>query len=163
MDHTGVATAQRGIHFPGPSCSDAWALPKRIVPDESCVSCTSQVQATKASRCTVSSQSQVGHVFHMISRSKPAPNCSVSWVCHACTVLGGPCISSGWLLSICDTPGRYDPSRIPGLVKRQPSHSLVADAVSVASLEQILAFCLWLSCTCLSASREAGFLSFGIC
>ena len=100
---------------------------------------------------------------HMISRSKPAPNCSASWVCHACTVLGGPCISSGWLLSICDTPGRYDPSRIPGLVKRQPSHSLVADAVSVASLEQILAFCLWLSCTCLSASREAGFLSFGIC
>ena len=54
-------------------------------------------------------------------------NCTVpDWLCvywswlfsllvrHKSTVSGVPCVSSGELISGCDPPGRYQPSRIPG-------------------------------------------------
>ena len=85
--------------------------------------------------------------WHALPRSKPLrlPGSlwghSPRWACSTLLrILGLPCTySPGWamhllqsLLSICDTPGRYEPPRIPGLVTRQPAHSLVGDTASVA-------------------------------
>ena len=44
----------------------------------------------------------------------PSPGCSVSWMHHKGTVPGMLCVSSGELISGCDTPGGCEPSRIPG-------------------------------------------------
>ena len=44
----------------------------------------------------------------------PSPVHSVSPVCHESTVSGVPCVSSGELISGCDTPGRRQTSRFPG-------------------------------------------------
>ena len=92
------------------------------------------------------------HLVHL-----PDPGGSVSWVCHEGTVPDVPCVSSGELISGCDTPGRCDPSRIPSqedvIINSQPAHSLVEDAVSGAefagapclpSLTVVhLPLCLW--------------------
>ena len=43
----------------------------------------------------------------------PGPSHIGSWVFCQGTVPGGPCVSSGKLVSGFDTPGRYEPSRIP--------------------------------------------------
>ena len=43
----------------------------------------------------------------------PSPGCLVSQVRHKGTVPGALCVSSGKLISGCDTPGRCDLSRIP--------------------------------------------------
>ena len=49
------------------------------------------------------------HLNHL-----PSPCCSVSRVCHESSVSGVPCVSSGELISGCNPPSRYQPSRIPG-------------------------------------------------
>ena len=85
--------------------------------------------------------------WHVLPRSKPLRlpgslwGYSPRWACSKLLrILGLPCMySPRWamhllqgLLSVCDTPGRYEPPRIPGLVTRQPAHSLVGDTASVA-------------------------------
>ena len=64
----------------------------------------------QATGCLVSSLSQVGRASYSPAQSQPP----VSWVCHESTVPGMLCVSSGELISGCDTPGRCQPSRIPG-------------------------------------------------
>ena len=49
------------------------------------------------------------HLIHL-----PGSSRSVSQVCHESTVPGVLCVSSGDLISGCDTYGRYQLSRIPG-------------------------------------------------
>ena len=49
------------------------------------------------------------HLNHL-----PSPRCLVSWECHESTITPVPRISSGKLISGCDTPGRCQQSRIPG-------------------------------------------------
>ena len=81
------AQTQMGCGFcdlPGPNCSGNWVVGKRTVPGGPCI--------------------------HALSNLGD----SVSWVCHEGTVPGVPCVSSGELISGCDTPGRCEPSRIPG-------------------------------------------------
>ena len=75
-----------------------------------CVLCPTQVQAAQVTRYLVSTLSQLdGASYHL-----PGPSHSVSWMCSKRAVSGVPCISSGWLISDCNPPGRYQLSRIPG-------------------------------------------------
>ena len=75
-----------------------------------CILCPSQVRGAQATRCLVSTLSQVcGASCHL-----PSPSPSVSWVRHKNAISGVPCVSSGELISDCDPPGRCQPSRIPG-------------------------------------------------
>ena len=76
------------------------------------VLCPSQVRAAQATRClasTLSSRSG-GRVasYHL-----PCPSCSVFWVYSRCAFSGVLCVSSGELISGCDPPGGFQPSRIP--------------------------------------------------
>ena len=50
-----------------------------------------------------------GASYHLPSRSR-----LVSWVCNRSAVSGVLCVSSGELISGCDSPGRCQPYRIPG-------------------------------------------------
>ena len=43
MDHTGFATTQASMYFPGLHCSGSRVLCKGTVPNEPCILCTSQV------------------------------------------------------------------------------------------------------------------------
>ena len=55
------------------------------------------------------SHPQVGHVsYHLLHAS-----CSVFWVYNGHTFSGVPCVSSGELISGCDSPRRCQPSSIP--------------------------------------------------
>ena len=82
------------------------------------------------------------HLIHL-----PGSSRSVSQVCHESTVPGVLCVSSGDLISGCDTYGRYQLSRIPG----RRGEQLGACSVwwKMPSLrprfQQPLAFRLWLS------------------
>ena len=49
------------------------------------------------------------HLIHL-----PSPSCLVSQVCYESTVPGVLCVSSGELISGCDTPGWCELFRIPG-------------------------------------------------
>ena len=75
-----------------------------------CILCPSQVRGAQATRCLVSTLSQVGSASYHL----PSPSCTVSWVCSQSTVSGVPCVSSRELISGCNPPGRCQPSRIPG-------------------------------------------------
>ena len=44
----------------------------------------------------------------------PGPSHSVFWICSGSTVSGVPYVSSGEPISDCSSPGRCQPSRIPG-------------------------------------------------
>ncbi|CAM9128151.1 unnamed protein product [Rangifer tarandus platyrhynchus] len=100
------------VHFPGLSCSDS------------------------GSQAFCKGTDLVGCAFFALPRSKQlmqpgawqvhcprwamhlsllhSPSCSVSQVCHESAVSGVPCVSSGELMSGCDTPGGCQLSRIPG-------------------------------------------------
>ena len=100
------------------------------------VACTSWVHIAQAPGCSARALSQVVPVFHALPRSKllrflgalqghrhrwavhfvPFPGLSSAgnWVLGECTILVMPCISSGELISGCDTPGRCQLPRIPG-------------------------------------------------
>ena len=100
------------------------------------VACTSWVHTAQAPGCSARALSQVVPVFHALPRSKllgflgalqghrprwavhfvPFPGLSSAgnWVLGECTILVMPCISSGELISGCDTPGRCQLPRIPG-------------------------------------------------
>ena len=91
----------------------------------------------------------------------PGPGLLVFRVCPKGTNPGLLCVSSGELISGCDTPGRCEPSGSQDDVvsNQQPAHSLMEDAVSGSRLLQPLDFWLWLLHTCLSASGEGGTLN----
>ena len=74
-----------------------WAVCLVLIPGPSC----------SGDQCLASPLSQVGHA------SYPPPY-TVSCVCHEGLVPGVPCVSSGKLISVCDTAGGCGPSRIPG-------------------------------------------------
>ena len=75
-----------------------------------CILCPSQVQAAQVTRCLASTLSQLGSASYHL----PSPSRLVSWVHHKSVISGVPCVSSGELISGCDTPGRCQPCRIPG-------------------------------------------------
>ena len=75
-----------------------------------CVLCPSQVRGAQATRCLVSTLSQVcGASYHL-----SCPSHSVSWVHCKSAVSSVLCVSSGGMISVCDPPGRCQLSRIPG-------------------------------------------------
>ena len=96
--------------LPSLSRSGSWVFCKGTDPDGLWVLCPSQVQTAQATSCLASALSQVGLASYALSNLGD----SVSWVHHEGTVPGVPCISSGELISGCDTPGGCEPSRIPG-------------------------------------------------
>ena len=74
-----------------------------------CVLCPSHVRAAQATRCLTSTVTpRCGVSYHL-----PHPSRSISWVAAGVPVSGGPCVSSGELISDGDPPGRCQPSRIP--------------------------------------------------
>ena len=74
-----------------------------------CVLCPSQVRAAHGTRCLVSTMTpRCGVSYHL-----PHPSRSISWVAAGVPVSGGPCVSSGELISGCDRPSRCQPPRIP--------------------------------------------------
>ena len=75
-----------------------------------CGLCPSQVQATQATRCLLSTPPQVGSVSCRLTGPSPL----VSWVHSRSTVSGVPCVSSRELISDCGPPDQCQPSRIPG-------------------------------------------------
>ena len=118
MDHSGFAPAHCMCAFPvytaqAPGCSAGElsklglglhallrfkplrfrfsGTPQRCRHGWACILCPSQVQAAQATRCLVSTLSQVG--VHLITSLVPA------------FISGVPCVSSGELISGCDPPG----------------------------------------------------------
>ena len=95
------------MHFPGPGHSGNWGLGESTVQDRPCFLCSS-----------------------------PGPGNLVSWVCWNGTVPGFPSVSSGELISGCNTlvdvicPG----SQEDVVINWQLSHSLVEDVVSGAMI-----------------------------
>ena len=75
-----------------------------------CVLCPSQVRGAQMTRCLASAVSQVCGASYHLSH----PSHSVSWVHCKSAISGVPCVSSGGMISGCDTPGRCQLSRIPG-------------------------------------------------
>ena len=124
MDHTGFATAQGGMCFLVLHCLGCRVLCGALSKAGPGVSCTSQVRATwvQVLRYSTRAQTLLGMRF------VPFPGLSSSGdqVLEEHTVPVGPCIlitslvsgvsfvSSGKLISSYDTPGRCQPSRIPG-------------------------------------------------
>ena len=90
--------------------------------------CPSLVQAAQATRCLVSTLSQVCGAFYHL----PGPIRLFSWVCSGSAVSGVLCVSSGELISECNPPGRCQPSRIPerlGWQLGETAHNLVENTV----------------------------------
>ena len=75
-----------------------------------CVLCPSQVRAAQATRCLMSALSQMGSASYPF----PDPSRLVSWVRSRSAVSSVPCVSSGELISDCNSSGRCQLSRIPG-------------------------------------------------
>ena len=74
-----------------------------------CVLCPSQVRAAQVTRCLVGAVAPVGGCDLSPPPSQPPGFLGVQW--HAFS--GGPCVSSGELISGCDPPGGCWLSRIP--------------------------------------------------
>ena len=136
LSHTGFAPAHSMCAFPvytaqAPGCS-AGELPKvgpgfRVLPRSkmlrfwlsgtpqrhrpgwACVLCPSQVQAAQVTRGLVSTVAPSWGLHLITSPSQPLGFLSVQWE-HVSGVL---CVSSGELISGCDPPGGFQPSRIP--------------------------------------------------
>ena len=71
-----------------------------------CVLCPSHVRAAQATRCLATPRCVVS--YHL-----PHPSRLICWVAAGLPVSGGPCVSSGELISGCDRPSRCQPPRIP--------------------------------------------------
>ena len=100
----------RALPRPKPLRFRFLGTPQRHRLSWACVLCPFQVRGAQATRCLVSTLSQVcGASCHL-----PSPSPSVSWVRHKNAISGVPCVSSGELISDCDPPGGCQPSRIPG-------------------------------------------------
>ena len=137
MDHTGFAPAHSVCAFPVytaqvQSCSAGelskmapgfcafprskllrfrfLGIPQRDRVSWACVLCPSQIRAAQATRCLASALSQVVCASYHF----PSPSCSFSWVHSKSAISDVLCVSSGELISGCDSPGRCQPSRVPG-------------------------------------------------
>ena len=97
-------------HFPGLSCSGSRVLREGTDPGWACVLRPSQVGEAQVTTCLASASPQVG----CASESPPWSQLLSSPGAQESTVSGVLCVSSGELISGCDPPGRYQPSRIPG-------------------------------------------------
>lgn len=117
-----------GCQNPHPNLSGSWVLCEDTVPHELCILCTSQVQVTQFPGCNMNAQSQVVHA---------SPQGSWSLVMM--------------LLAHMNHQG----SQEDVVSNWQPAHSLVGNVVSGAKIVAAPCLHLWLSCTCLSASRES--------
>ena len=71
-----------------------------------CVLCPSHVRAAQATRCLATPRCVVS--YHL-----PHPSRSISWVAAGVPVSGGPCVSSGELISGRDRPSGCQPPSIP--------------------------------------------------
>ena len=100
------------VHFPSPSCScsSSWVVHKgtnSVGPAFCAFPRSEKLRQPGAWRVH---SPQVGSVCYHL----PGPSRSVSWVCSTSAISGMLCISSGELISDCDSPGRCQWSRIPG-------------------------------------------------
>ncbi|CAN0537490.1 unnamed protein product [Rangifer tarandus platyrhynchus] len=84
--------------------------PQRHRLGRACAFCPSQVRAAQGPGAWRAHTPQVGGASYHL----PRPSHSVSWVRSGGTVSGVPCVSSGGLISGCETPGGCQPSRVPG-------------------------------------------------
>ena len=144
--------ALHSMHFPGLNCSGSQVLHGGTDPDGLCVLCPSKIQAAYArpGAWLLLCPGWAVCLIHL-----PGPGCLVSQVCSENTVPDMPCVSSGELISDCDTPGRCQPSRIPGRHGQQLGACSVCWKKSLGPrLQQPLAFQLWLSHAYLSAFGE---------
>ena len=83
--------------------------PQRHRLSRTCVLCPSHVRAAQATRCLVSTMTpRCGVSYHL-----PHPSRSISWVAAGVPVSGGPCVSSGELISGRDRPSGCQPPSIP--------------------------------------------------
>ena len=142
------------MHFPGLSHSDSQVLCKSTHPDGLGVLCHSQVQATQATRCLENALSQVACVFYAPPWSQllgfPGATWGHSPRCTMCLLWG--------VISGCDTPGGYEPPKIPGRHgEQQAACSQFGGRCGLwVWLQWPLAFWLWLLHTCLSAAGKGG-------
>ena len=122
--------ALRFVHFPGLSRPGSRGLRTGTGQDGPGVLCPSPVGAAPMTRCLASALS------HGAVCLNHCPGHLVSQVRPESTVSGVPCVSSGKLISGCSTPGRCQPSRIPGRCGKQPGacSPLVDDAPSGAEI-----------------------------
>ena len=74
--------------------------PQRCRLGWACVLCPSQVRAAQATKYLVSAIA--------VTYCLPCPSCSVFWVNNGCAFSGVPCVSSGELISGCDSPANVD-------------------------------------------------------
>ena len=86
-----------------PRCS-VWFLPF-LGPNSLAIGSKTHTTGPRRAQCPTWSMCLI-HLF--------SPGHFVSWVCCKSTVPGVLCVSSGELISSCDTPGRCQLSRIPG-------------------------------------------------
>ena len=79
--------------------------PQRRTLSQTCVLCPSQVWAAQATRCLASTVTpRCNMSYHL-----PHTSHSICWVAAGLPVLGGPCVSSGELISGCDHPRGCQP------------------------------------------------------
>ena len=90
------------MHFPGLSRSGSGS---RVLHKGARVLYPSQARAAQVARCLASAVAAT----YPFSR----PSRRVFWVYKERAFSGGPCVSSGELISGCDPPGGCQPSRIP--------------------------------------------------
>ena len=98
------------VHFAGLSCLGSWLLSRGTDTDGLCVLCASQIQAAQSTGCLMSALSEVGCASYSPPWSRllgfPGVPREHSPRCAMCLFWG--------LILGCDTPGRCQPSRIPG-------------------------------------------------
>ena len=116
------------VHFPGLSRPGSRGLRTGTDQDGPCVLCLSQVGAAQVTKCLASALS------HGAMCLNHCPGHLVSQVRPESTVSGVPCVSSRKLISGCSTPGRCQPSRIPGGKQLGACSPLVDDAPSGAEI-----------------------------
>ena len=193
MDHTGFAPAQGSMYFLGPQCSGFRVLCKGTVPSGPAFHALLRPKllgflgapqghrprwavcfvpfpdlAAQVTRCLVSALFQVVHASYSPPRSRPLSFLGVpqehSPACAACFLWGADLrLCHSWQMST------VQDSRKTRLANGSLFKVWWKMWCLGPRLQQALAFHLWLSQACLSASREgrprmaAGLLSFGIC
>ena len=137
LGHTGFAPAQGVCAFPvytaqAPGCSARICLKRAL----GCVHFPGLSRSGSGSRVLHEGADSVGPAFCALPRSEqlrrpsawrvhslqvggasyhlPGPSPSVSWVRSGSATSGVPCVSSGELISGCNSPGGCQPLRIPG-------------------------------------------------
>ena len=120
--------AHMGLLQPRSKLLRLLVLCEDTVPHELCILCNYHVQVTQFPRCSMNAQSQVAHVSPQGSWSQAVI-----------------------LLTHMNHQGSQEEDVVSNW---QPAHSLVGNMVFGAKIVAAPCLHLWLSCTCLSASRE---------